>query len=160
MSNQELQDLVLSAWSSVPAPPERDMEIMSRGWGDAAARAFVEIRPTQVDTESAGFHASTPLFDLPRNAAAAYLGTFLRSLLQSLAFQQETGLFDDIVTRPHTLAFITGSSFRAEVFDRLDNRRREAVSAVAGYLVKQGHLLRLTNEQGRRLIELASLSGN
>lgn len=161
MTARELEEIVRQAWLGVPAPPEEDMRMMEWGWGEAAAKAFTGVAPVDVDTRSPGFHAATPLLELPHRAAAAYLGTFLISLLQSLDFQDSSGgLFDDLVTRPHTLTMLTTKHFWDEVIRKhLSPERQEVVAAVARFLVSKREALALRQEQSDALLQLASGSG-
>lgn len=157
VTTSELQALVRAAWAQLPAPPAEDMKIMDWGWGKSAARAFTGISPMDVDIRSPGFLAATPLLQLPPRAAAAYLGTYLLSLLDSLAFQESVGLFDDFVTRPHTLGCLTNSRFWDEVIrQHLPRTCQQAVIDVARFLATKQEALALTEEQAERLLELAA----
>jgi len=141
-------DAVRAAWASIPAPPAEDMQYMEWGWGQEAARAFVGVAPVDVDIGSRGFHAATPLLDLPPRAAAAYLGTFLMSLLEGIEFQQAMGLFDDIVSRAHTLTCLTLPDFWERVIRPwLPPQCRAVLAQVVSYLVAEQELLALTQEQ-------------
>ena len=143
----ELSEAVRRAWDAVPAPPAEDLELMEWGWGEAAAREFVGVRPVDVDIESRGFYAATPLLDLPPRAAAAYLGTYLLSLLKGLRLQQVSGVFDDVLTRAHTLTCLTLPSFWARVVALLPPDCRRALVDVARYLTTVRDELALTDEQ-------------
>jgi hypothetical protein len=68
-----LSDSVRDAWASIPAPPAEDLKYMAWGWGEDAARELTGVAPMDVDMESKGFYAATPLLDLPPRAAAAHL---------------------------------------------------------------------------------------
>ena len=96
--------------------------------------------------------------DLPQpRAAAAYLGTYLLSLLQSLEFQKSVGLFDDFVTRPHTLTCLTDRRFWDEViWKHLPSQCQEAVIEVARYLAASRDDLALTAVQVDTLLELSA----
>lgn len=157
MTASELRDRVRAAWRDVPPPATDEMKGMEWGWGEAAARAFVGVAPVDVDTESAGFHAATPLFDLPPSAAAAYLGTFLISLLSSIELQESIGLFDDLVTRPHTITCLTSESFWARVIRRcLAPTRQHVVEEVVRFLAAKKDVLALTAEQVAAMARLAA----
>ena len=130
---------------------------MEWGWGEAAARAFTGVAPVDVDVMSPGFHAATPLLDLPPRAAAAYLGTYLLSLLQSLEFQESVGLFDDLVTRPHTLTCLTNTRFWNEVIRKhLPPQCQEAVVEVSRFLAASRKALALKRKEVETLLELAT----
>ena len=159
MTARELHDMVYEAWSHVASPPEEDMKLMEWGWGELAARAFTGVAPMDVDTRSPGFHAATPLLDLPPPAAAAYLGTYLLSLLQSLEFQESIGLFDDLVTRPHTLTCLTDRLFWERVIRKhLSAPCLQALIQVVRFLAVNRVALALTGTQVETLLELASES--
>jgi len=93
MTAHELQQKIRTAWADVPAPFGEDVE-KALEWSlcDIAQDALLGIAPMDVDIHSPGFDAATPLFDLPPATAAAYLGTFLLSILDGLEFQEDEGL--------------------------------------------------------------------
>ena len=155
-TTNELYELVRNAWSQVPTPARDDLGMMEWMWGKSSALAFTGIAPVDVDTDSPGFHASTPLMDLPPHAAAAYLGTYILSLLQSLMFQESVGLFDDIVTRPHTLTCLTNKGFWDRVIQKhLPRHCQLATVEVTRHLAEKRDALHLNEEQVNVLLELA-----
>ena len=130
---------------------------MEWGWGEEAARAFIGVAPMEVNIQSPGFRAATPLFDLPPRAAAAYLGTYLLSLLQSLQFQEVAGLFYDIVTRGHIITCMTDSLFWQEVVrEQLSPSCQEVVADVARFMGASRVALALEPAQVQTLRELAA----
>jgi hypothetical protein len=150
-------EIVRAAWSTVPAPPKDDMKLMDLGWGEDAALAFTGVAPMDVDVESSGFAAATPLFDLPPRAAAAYLGTFLISLLKELKFQEKVGFFDDVVSRAHTLTCLTNQNFWNNVIRKhLSPECQRAVERVAHHLVASRDAFALDQEQVDTLHQLAT----
>jgi hypothetical protein len=153
-----LYDAVRDAWSSMPAPPAKDLQYLQWGWGDEAVRAFSGVAPIDVDITSTGFHAATPLLDLPPRAAAAYLGTFLMSLLKGLEFQQAVGIFDDVLSRAHTLTCLMLPSFWQRVIrsEFLSPKCRDVVKQVVTYLTSQREALALTQEQVDGMLALAA----
>jgi hypothetical protein len=158
VTSNALYELVRHAWSPVAAPPIDDLDMMEWKWGKSAAQAFTGIAPVDVDTDSPGFHAATPLMDLPPNAAAAYLGTYLLSLLQSLMLQESVGIYDDIVTRPHTLTCLTSLGFWDRVIrPHLPAPCLQATTEVARYLTTKHVELPLTPAQVLALREAAHL---
>lgn len=157
MTASELERRVRAAWAGIAAPPAEDMKMMEWGWGEAAARAFTGVAPLEVDVRSQGFHAATPLFDLPSRAAAAYLGTYLLSLLQSLQFQEAAGLFDDIVTRPHTITCLTDADFWQQVVrGQLPPSCQQVVADVARYMAASREALALRPAKVQKLLDLAA----
>lgn len=152
-----LYDAVRDAWSSIPAPPEEDLRYMEWGWGEEAARTFVGVAPAEVDINSVGFDAATPLLDIPPRAAAAYLGPFVMSLLKGLEFQQQVGLFDDILSRAHTLTCLTRRDFwESAIRPHLPPKARDVLAEVVSYLATQKKALALTQEQVDRMLALAA----
>lgn len=144
----DLIDLVRAAWSDVPAASAEDVKYLAWGWGEAAARAFTGVAPVDVDRTSAGFLVCTPLDDLPPPAAAAYLGTYLLALLESIAFQRRTGIFHDVLTRAHTLHCLGSQDFMDSVVrPHLDARRKAALAAVAACVVQSRAELGLSDAQ-------------
>jgi hypothetical protein len=157
MTTSELRETVRKAWSSVAAPPEQDMQFMEWGWGEEAARAFTGVAPVDVNINSAGFKAATPLFDLPPRAAAPYLGTYLLSLLKWLEFQENAGFFDDVMTRAHTLTVLTERDFWEDVIRKhLPLEAQKAVEEVAHHLVAKRDAFALDQEKVDTLLDLAT----
>ena len=143
---QTLSDAVRDAWASIPAPPAEDMQYMDWGWGEEAAREFTGVAPMDVDMESAGFYAATPLLDLPPRAAAAYLGTYLLALLRSLELQKAIGIFFDVLHRAHILTCLTIPHFWEDVRPFLPPRCREVLAQVATFAASEREALALTPE--------------
>lgn len=151
----ELFDAVRDAWAEVPAPPAEDLQYMAWGWGEEAARAFTGVAPADVDIGSAGFYAATPLLDLPPRAGAAYLGPFLLSLLRGLEFQHAFGIFDDVLSRAHTITALTLPSFwERAIRPHLPPRVHQVLAQVVDYLVSEREALALTDEQVETMLTL------
>jgi hypothetical protein len=139
---------VRAAWSRIPAPPDEDLQYMAWGWGEDAWRAFVGIAPVDVDISSPGFNAATPLLDLPPRAAAAYLGTYLLSLLHSLALQEGTGLFSDLLTRAHVIHCLTEPDFwRNVIRPCLPEECRQTLVEFSSYLTARREMLALSQAE-------------
>jgi hypothetical protein len=154
-----LCDSVRDAWASIPAPPAEDLQYMAWGWGEDAARAFVGVAPVDVDIKSRGFYAATPLLDLPPKAAAAYLGTFLMSLLKGLEFQQAVGIFHDVPSRAHTLTCLMLPRFWERVIRPfLPPECRDVLAQVVAFLASEKENLALTQEQVDTMLALAAES--
>jgi hypothetical protein len=93
---------------------------------------------------------------LPSRASAAYLGTYLLSLLEGLQDQQDTGIFYDILTRAHILSCLRDSDYWERVIrPHLPEECRTALTEVAVYLVAHHKLLGLDEQS---LAEIVSLS--
>ncbi len=150
---QEVRD----AWSAIPAPPAEDLKYMTYGWGEEAAQVFIDVAPVDVDISSTGFYAATPLLDIPQRAAAAYLGTYLLSLLKGLELQESTGLVTDILSRAHTLTCLELPSFWQQVIrPHLPLNCQKALIRVVDFLIAKHEALALTEDQKNIMLTLAS----
>lgn len=148
---------VRDAWASIPPPPAEDLKYMAWGWGEEAASVFIGVAPVDVDISSAGFQAATPLLDLPPRAAAAYLGTFVMSLLKGLEFQQSVGIFIDVLSRSHTITCLELPDFWQQVIRPfLPLECRKVLVQVVTFLVSEKEALALTNEQADTMVALAA----
>lgn len=147
---------VREAWASIAAPPAKDLELMEWGWGENATRAFTGVAPVDVDRTSAGFFAATPLLDLPPRAAAAYLGTFLLSLLEGLDFQHQVGLFSDPRSRAHTLTALQQPHFWESVIrPHLPPQARAVLTDVVRYLATEQKALAISPAKAEAMLKLA-----
>lgn len=153
-----LIEAVRGAWSLVPPPPLEDLRYMTWGWGEEAYRAFAGVAPMDVDIDSAGFMAATPLLDLPPRAAAAYLGTFLLKLLKELEGQRAVGIYVDVLGRAHTIACLEQPFFWEQVVrPHLSAGCRKVLADVVAYLTTEAaDVVPLTPEQVEELRVLAT----
>jgi hypothetical protein len=159
MDTEAMAEAVRAAWSRIAAPPADDLQYVAWGWGERAAEALVGVAPVDVDITSPGFLGSTPLLDIPPRAAAAYLGTYLLSLLGGLTLQERTGLFYDVLTRSHVLACLTQEEFWETVIRPwLPTDCKRALVALADYLSSRRDLLALEQEETDRIAHLAAAS--
>jgi len=157
ISTSKLLEEVRDGWSAIPAPPAEDMEYMDYGWGEEAARAFIGVEPVDVDISSVGFYAATPLLDIPPRAAAAYLGTFLLSLLKGIELQESIGLFTDILSRAHTLTCLESPSFWQKVIrPHLPPNCQKVLIRVVNFLIAKAKALALTEDQKNIMLTLTS----
>lgn len=151
----ELSTKVKRAWSGIDAPAAEDMRHMEWGWGKQAAEAFTGVRPIDVDIDSPGFQAATPLLQLPSRAAAAYLGTYLMSLLDGLDIQEKIGFPTDIATRAHTVAVMTAPNFWTDIAGpHLPHDCLKVVSEVADFLISRRVPLALADAEVAKLQRL------
>ncbi|WP_406291466.1 hypothetical protein [Embleya sp. NBC_00896] len=130
------------------------MDLRLTGWNrtQKEADAFVDVEPMEVDIDSVGFLAATPLLDLPPQAAAAYLGSFLRALMLSLHEQKVVGFFEDPLTRAHIITCLKDRRFWDEVIGPyLSGKRLEVLLEVIDYLVQERKDLALDAEDVRTL---------
>ncbi len=107
----ELIATVRRAWERIPAPAAVDLQLMAWASGEESWKAFLNKAPVEVDISTPAFLGCTPLYDLPSRASAAYLGTYLLSLLEGLQDQEDSGIFYDILTRAHVLSCLRDSDF-------------------------------------------------
>ena len=128
---------------------------MEWGWGRQAAEAFKGVKPVDVDIDSAGFQAATPLLKLPARAAAAYLGTYLISLLDGIDLQEKAGFATDISTRAHTLHVLLAPNFWTEIAGpHLPHDCLEVVHEVADLLISERVAMALTDAEVAQLERL------
>jgi hypothetical protein len=152
---RELLNKVKSVWSGIDAPAAQDMARMEWGWGKEAAEAFTGVKPLNVDIDSPGFQAATPLLDLPARAAAAYLGTYLISLLYGLDIQEKAGFPIDSLTRAHTITVMTAPNFWTEIVGpHLPPDCLAVVSEVADLMIAKREPLALTDADVAKLQRL------
>lgn len=152
-----LSRAVEDAWADVPAPHLVDLRLTGWTWSQEEADAFLDIDPMEVDIDSAGFLAATPLLDLPPQAAAAYLGTFLRALMVSLHEQKVVGFFENPLTRAHVITCLKDRRFWDEVIGPcLSGKRLKVLLEVVDCMVREQADLALDAEDVRTLRERAS----
>jgi len=132
-----LSDAIRDAWASIPAPPVEDLKYMAWGWGEDAAREFTGVAPMDVDMESKGFYAATPLLDLPNRAAAAYLGTYLLSILRTIEDQKAIGIYVDLLQRAHVITCLETPRFWDAVRPFLPPNCRKVLAHVALFIASE-----------------------
>ncbi|MCP3140208.1 hypothetical protein [Pyxidicoccus xibeiensis] len=143
-TTSDLMRAVEEAWAEVPAPPLLELRLTGWGLSQEEADAFVDLAPMEVDIDSVGFLMAEFLFDLPPEAAAAYLGTFLRAVMQSLRDQERVGVFGDALTRAHLITCLKDRGFWEEVIAaHLTGRRLEVLLDVVEHLVRERKALGL-----------------
>lgn len=165
---QDLNAEIKAAWAAMEAPAPQDMAVMDWEYGEDAAKAFVGVRPIDVDINSAGFAAATPLLELPAHAAAAYLGPYLLSLIKGFQIEEVVGFPVDIKTRAHTLFAMTSPNFWTEIAGpHLNDACVSVLAKVARFIVENGEVFQLSEEETRGMQRLGrsadrrlNLSGN
>lgn len=159
MKTDAMMAVVHKAWSAVPAPPAIDLRYIEQECGQDSARAFVGVAPVDVDISSPGFLGCMPLFDIPPKATAAYLGTYVLSLLHGLRVQERVGLFADVISRAHTIHCLTAENFWRDVIrPHLSEECRQALRELSVYLASRRALLDLPKEQSDSLVSLAEMT--
>lgn len=142
-----LAHAVEEAWADVPAPHLGDLKLTTWNWSQEEANTFIDVAPMEVDINSTGFLAATPLDNLPPNAAAAYLGTFLRALMLSLHEQKVVKIFADPLTRAHIITCLKEKRFWDDVIKpHLSGKRLDVLLEVIEYMVQNREDLALDDE--------------
>jgi hypothetical protein len=136
------------AWGQIPAPPAEDLKYLAWACGEDAWRTFVNVAPVAVDISTPGFLGCTPLLDLPPEAAAAYLGSYLLSLLEGLKFQEDNAVFYDVLTRAHVISCLSNPDFWKRVIrPHLPAECQTALVTFASYLASRRELLAISEQQ-------------
>jgi len=152
----DLTATIRLAWSQIAAPPAEDLQYMAWACGEDAWRAFVNKAPVAVDLSTPAFLGCTPLLDLPPRAAAAYLGSYMLSLLEGLKYQEDNGIFYDILTRAHILACLRSPEFWERVIrPHLHGELRRALTELVSYLASRRSLVGLTEQQLEQIVSLS-----
>ena len=153
---QILISAVRQAWSRIPAPPAEDMRVVEWECGEEGVQALVSIAPMDVDIGSAGFLGCTPLLELPPAAAAAYLGTYVWSLLDNLALQEKVGIFADVGTRAHVLhCLMHPRLWQTAIRPFLPAECRQALVELSSHLASRRNLLAISQEEVDQIRTLA-----
>ena len=142
-----LSNAIREAWASIPAPPAEDLKYMAWGWGEDAAREFTGVAPMDVDRRSKGFFAATPLLDLPSRASAAYLGTYLLSLLRTIEEQKTIGIYVDLLQRAHVITCLRTPYFWEDIKPFLSPKCREVLAQVTLLVASEHEDFALTPKQ-------------
>jgi hypothetical protein len=152
----DLMAAIRLAWGPIPAPPAEDLQYMAWACGEDAWRAFVNKAPMAVDLSTPAFLGCTPLLDLPPTAAAAYLGSYLLSLLEGLEYQEDNRIFYDVLTRAHVLACLSNPDFWERVIrPNLHGECRAALTELASYVASRRDLLGLGVQQVEEILSLS-----
>jgi hypothetical protein len=156
MSSSNVQNLkaeVKAAWASVAPPPAESIAtILDWEYGQDTVRAFAGVRPADVDIDSPGFMAATPLLKLPSSAAAAYLGPYLVSLLQGFQIEEAIGIPADVKTRGHTIFALASPEFWPDIAaPHLSEACISALGSVVRFVVEHGDIFDLSEEERQGL---------
>jgi hypothetical protein len=124
-------------------------------YGEDAVRAFVGVRPDDVDISSVGFRSATPLLELPANAAAAYLGPYLVSLLKGFQIQKAAGFPVDVKTRSYTLFALAYPRFWTDIASpHLSDACVSVLGKVTRFIIEHGDAFLLSEEEAQGLERL------
>lgn len=150
-----LRTEVQAAWAAVEAPPPQDMAFIDWEYGAEAKATFVGVRPCDVDIDSVGFAAATPLLDLPAHAAAAYLGPYLVSLIKGFQLEEAVGFPVDIKTRSHTIHTLASPNFWVDIANpHLNDACVSVLGKVVRFIVENGETFVLDDDEVRGLERL------
>lgn len=152
---QDLNAEIQAAWALMEAPAPQDMTVMDWEYGEDAKKAFVGVRPIDVDINSAGFAAATPLLELPAHAAAAYLGPYLLSLIKGFQIEEAVGFPVDIKTRSYTIFAMSSANFWTDIAGpHLNDACVSVLAKVARFAVENSEVFQLSEEETRGLERL------
>ena len=152
---KEMKAEIKAAWAELDAPNPNDMAFMKWEYGEDAVRTFAGVRPVDVDIDSVGFAAATPPLELPANAAAAYLGPYLVSLLEGFQIEEADGFSIDIKTRSHTISTLTSPDCWTDIASPyLSGPCLSVLGNVARFIVEHGDLFQLDENEERGLERL------
>jgi hypothetical protein len=138
---------VREAWSGFPAPPAEDLKAIQWECGEESVGTFAGVAPVNVDIGSVGFLGCEPLLAIPPEAAAAYLGTYMLSLLEGILYEEKVGIFHDLLTRAHLLHCLTRPEFWERVVSILPPEARQTMKEFCFYLLLRRDLLGLSEDQ-------------
>lgn len=152
---QDLKVEIQAAWALMEAPAPQDMAVMDWEYGEDAQKAFVGVRPIDVDINSVGFAVATPLLELPGHAAAAYLGPYLLSLIEGFQIEEAVGFPVDIKTRACTLYAMSSANFWTDIAGpHLSDACVSVLAKVARFVVQNSEVFQLSEEETRGLERL------
>lgn len=151
----QLKAAVRAAWAEIEAPPPQDLKVIDWEYGEDAARTFLGVRPEKVDINSVGFMAATPLLHLPANAAAAYLGPYLLSLIEGFQIEEADGFSIDIKTRSHTIYALSSPNFWVDIASpNLSVACISVLGNVTRFIIEYENTFQLSEEEVRGLERL------
>jgi hypothetical protein len=154
-SPADLKAEVRAAWAEMEAPPAKDMAFLDWEYGADATRAFVGVRPVDVDIDDAGFLVATPLLDLPAHAAAAYLGPYLVSLIEGFQMEQALGFPVEVKTRVHTIFTLASPNFWIDIASpHLNDVGVSVLGKVTRFVIDHSEVFQLSSEETRGLERL------
>lgn len=144
MPAMEIARKIEKAWSSIPPPPEEEMGYFIDGWGKREKALFLDVKPVSVDREDADFLVADVLAEMSPVATAAYLGPYLITFFEDLAFQEDVGFFSEPSVRGAVLAVLTLPRAWSDVLrPNLPRNCKEALGDAVEYILKSEELLKL-----------------
>ena len=146
-SSATMAEGVRKAWAEFPPAAAEELTSLAWEFGEESAREFVGVAPIQVNINSAGFLGTTPLLKIPPTAAAAYLGTYMLSLIEGISLQEKIGIFHDLLTRAHLLNCLTQPRFWDRIASILPPLARQTLKEFCFYVLSRRQLLALSEDQ-------------
>jgi hypothetical protein len=144
VSALEVARQIERAWSAVPAPPRTAMDYFTVGWGSGERDLFLDVKPSDIDREHSRFLVADVLAEMSPVATAAYLGPYLVTFLEDLAFQEREGFFSEPMVRGSVLSLLTlPTSWPAVLQPNLPPECKRALSAAVSYILGSRELLKL-----------------
>ena len=155
-SYEEILLTVKRAWADVPAASSADLAPIAFSSGEESAKAFIGVRPVEVDIKAAEFLSATPLFELAPRVVAAYFGTYLIFLLNDYGVQKAVGFSTEVLNRAHVLTFLTRPNFWTNfVKPHFDAKRIDALGAVVAFVLENKDDFLLSDEEVDQLKRLS-----
>ena len=144
MSALEVARQIERAWSTVAAPPPSAMTYFTVGWGCGERELFLDVKPRDIDREHSRFLVADVLAEMSPMATAAYLGPYLVTFFEDLAFQESEGFFSEPMVRGGVLSVLTHpTSWSTVLQPNLSPDCKRALRAAVIYIVGARELLRL-----------------
>ncbi|MGI6853622.1 hypothetical protein [Mesorhizobium sp. 1B3] len=144
------------AWSSIAPPSHEDMKYFTVGWGKGEQHLFLDVKPVDVDRQDERFLVADVLAEMSPVATAAYLGPYLMTFFEDLAFQEKEGFFSEPMVRGSVLALLARPRTWSDVLrPNLPRNCKEALGDAVNYIVKSQEMLELDLSQIGSLEKLA-----
>ncbi len=139
----EIAQEVKKAWSSIEPPPHDDMAYFVTGWGKGERHLFLDIKPVEVDRDDSRFLLADVLAEMSPHATAAYLGPYLMTFFEDLAFQEDMGFFSEPMVRAGVLSLLNLPRTWSDIRPYLPKNCREALGDAVNYILKSHEILKL-----------------
>jgi len=152
----EIANTIEKAWSSIEPPPHEDMEYFTVGWGKGEREIFLDVKPVDIDRDNERFLVADALAEMSPRATAAYLGPYLMTFFEDLAFQESEGFFSEPMVRGSVLALLTMPRIWSDVLrPNLSQNCTIALGDAVNYILKSKEILKLNCSQVRSLERLS-----
>ena len=139
----EIAKKVEKAWSSIEPPPHEDMGYFIVGWGKGERHLFLDVKPVDVDREDSRFLVADVLAEMSPRATAAYLGPYLMTFFEDLAFQEDMGFFAEPMVRAGVLSVLNLPRTWSDIRPYLPQKCKEALGDAVTYILKSHEILKL-----------------